>query len=135
MRGTVIRGHTLGISVGTPLSIEPSLNQWNDKAYEAIDFAILAARLYGIKLLIPLTDNVSNLTSPCGHSLTSVQYNWYHGGKYQFIQWAGIPFSGQGAEITPPDVGAFFYNNTAIVNNFKTYITRHLNVSMSSGRY
>jgi mannan endo-1,4-beta-mannosidase len=59
MRGTVIRGHTLGISVGTPLSIEPALNQWNDKAYEIIDFAILAARLYGIKLLIPLTDNVS----------------------------------------------------------------------------
>lgn len=111
MRGTVIRGHTLGISVGTPLSIEPSLNQWNDKAYEAIDFAILAARLYGLKLLIPLTDN----------------YNWYHGGKYQFIQWAGIPFSGQGADITPPDVGAYFYNNTAVINSFKTYITRHLN--------
>ncbi|KAG8734814.1 hypothetical protein FRC10_011398 [Ceratobasidium sp. 414] len=111
MRGTVIRGHTLGISVGTPLSIEPALNQWNDKAYEAIDFAILAARLYGIKLLIPLTDN----------------YNWYHGGKYQFIQWAGIPFSGSGADITPPDVGAYFYNNTKIVDSFKTYITRHLN--------
>ncbi|KAF8601599.1 glycoside hydrolase [Ceratobasidium sp. AG-I] len=101
MRGTVIRGHTLGISVGTPLSVEPSLNQWNDKAYEAIDFAILAARLYGIKLLIPLTDN--------------------------FIQWAGIPFSGLGADITPPDVGAFFYNNTVIVASVKTYITRHLN--------
>jgi mannan endo-1,4-beta-mannosidase len=60
---------------------------------------------------------------------SALQYNWYHGGKYQFIQWHGIPFQGTGADITPPDVGAFFYNTTAIVDSFKRYITRHLNVS------
>ena len=60
MHGTVIRGHTLGISFGTPLSVETSLDVFNDQAYEAIDFAILAARIYGIKLLIPLVDNVSS---------------------------------------------------------------------------
>lgn len=58
MRGTVVRGHTLGVSFGTPLSVEPALDVFNDKAYEAIDFAILVARIYGIKLLIPLVDNV-----------------------------------------------------------------------------
>lgn len=49
MRGTTIRGHTLGISVGNPLSVEPSLDVFNEAAYESIDFAILAARIYGIK--------------------------------------------------------------------------------------
>jgi hypothetical protein len=69
MRGTAIRGHTLGVSFGNPLSIEPSLGTFNPAAYEAIDFAIAAARVYGIKLLIPLVDNVgsfflSSLLSP-----------------------------------------------------------------------
>jgi len=110
MRGTAIRGHTLGVSFGNSLSVEPSLDQFNEAAYESIDFAIAAARVYGIKLVIPLVDN----------------YNYYHGGKYQFIQWAGIPFNGTGANITPPDVGAFFYNTTSIVDSFKRYITHHL---------
>jgi len=110
MRGSTVRGHTLGISVGNSLSVEPSLDVFNSAAYEAIDFAITAARVYGIKLLIPLIDN----------------YNYYHGGKYQFIEWNGIPFNGTGANITPPDVGAFFYNTTVIVDSFKRYITQHL---------
>ncbi|KAA1472200.1 glycoside hydrolase [Dentipellis sp. KUC8613] len=110
MHGTTVRGHTLGISVGNPLSVEPSLDVFNEEAYEAIDFAILAARIYGIKLLIPLVDN----------------YNYYHGGKYQFISWNGHPFNGTGANIEPPDVGAFFYNDTKVVSSFKRYITNHL---------
>ncbi|KZT56048.1 glycoside hydrolase family 5 protein [Calocera cornea HHB12733] len=111
MRGTVIRAHTLGISFGNPLSVMPGPDTFNEAAYEPIDFAILMARIYGIKLQIPLVDN----------------YNWYHGGKYQFIGWAGIPWSGTGAAITPPDVGAYFYNTSSIVDSFKAYITHHLN--------
>ncbi|VDB95985.1 unnamed protein product [Peniophora sp. CBMAI 1063] len=111
MGGNAVRGHTLGVSFGNPLSVEPSLDEFNDAAYKSIDFAIAAARLYGIKLLIPLVDN----------------YNYYHGGKYQFIGWHGINFTGTGADIVPADVGAFFYNTTAIVDSFKRYITHHLN--------
>ncbi|KAH8118194.1 glycoside hydrolase [Phellopilus nigrolimitatus] len=114
MRGTAVRGHTLGISVGNPLSVEPSLDVFNEDAYDSIDFAILAARFIrnqGSCLLIPLVDN----------------YNYYHGGKYQFIGWNGIAFNGTGDDITPPDVGAFFYNTTTIVDSFKRYITQHLN--------
>jgi mannan endo-1,4-beta-mannosidase len=59
MRATTIRGHTLGISVGNPLSVETGLGVFNEDAYESIDFAILAARIYGLKLVIPLVDNVS----------------------------------------------------------------------------
>lgn len=50
MHGSMVRGHTLGISVGNPLSVEPSLDVFNNAAYESIDFAILAARVYGIKV-------------------------------------------------------------------------------------
>jgi mannan endo-1,4-beta-mannosidase len=43
----------------------------------------------------------------------------YHGGKYQFIKFHGIDFQGVGADITPPGVGAYFYNTTPIVDSFK----------------
>ncbi|KAI0030945.1 glycoside hydrolase [Vararia minispora EC-137] len=110
MGGNAVRGHTLGISVGNPLSVEPSLDVFNHDAYEAIDFAVTAARIYGLKLVLPLIDN----------------YNYYHGGKYQFIGWHGIAFNGTGANITPEDVGAYFYNTTSIVESFKRYIINHL---------
>lgn len=78
MGGTAVRAHTLGVSFGNALSVEPSLDVFNEKAYAAIDFAVVAAKLYGIKvsavmpiidssskadrittqLLIPLVDNV-----------------------------------------------------------------------------
>jgi hypothetical protein len=53
MGGIAVRGHTLGISVGNPLSVEPSLDVFNEGAYESIDFAIAAARVYGLKVLTP----------------------------------------------------------------------------------
>ncbi|EJD39083.1 glycoside hydrolase [Auricularia subglabra TFB-10046 SS5] len=127
MRSTVIRAHTLGVSVGNPLSVEPALDVWNEDAYESIDFAVLAARVYGLKLMIPLTDN-SVVDFWLAHvALTSFVLHSYHGGKYQFIQWHGHTFSGTGANITPEDVGAYFFNTTAIVNSFKRFINHHLN--------
>ena len=50
MGGTTVRAHTLGVSVGNPLSVEPSLDEFNEEAYLAIDFAIVAAKLYGLKV-------------------------------------------------------------------------------------
>lgn len=50
MGGTAVRTHTLGVSFGNALSVEPSLDVFNENAYEAIDFAIVAARLYGLKV-------------------------------------------------------------------------------------
>lgn len=50
MRGTAVRGHTLGISIGNPLSVEPDLDVFNEAAYDSIDFAITVARVYGIKV-------------------------------------------------------------------------------------
>ena len=52
MGATTIRAHTLGISFGNPLSVEPDLDVFNEDAYEAIDFAILVARIYGIRVSV-----------------------------------------------------------------------------------
>lgn len=66
MRGTAVRGHTLGISIGNPLSVEPELDVFNESAYETIDFAITVARVYGIKVhfwTYRMCD-ITNLTYP-----------------------------------------------------------------------
>ncbi len=55
--GTMIRGHTLGISTGNPLSAVPEPGVVNERAFDSIDWAIHQAGVYGIRLLIPLVDN------------------------------------------------------------------------------
>jgi mannan endo-1,4-beta-mannosidase len=55
--GIVIRSHTLGVSAGGPLTVMPSPGEVNEQAFEAIDWAVYQARQYGIRLLVPLTDN------------------------------------------------------------------------------
>lgn len=55
--GTMIRGHTLGISVGNPLSVWPEPGKVNEQAFNSIDWAVYQAGVYGIRLLIPLVDN------------------------------------------------------------------------------
>ncbi|GAA6041852.1 hypothetical protein JCM8097_004507 [Rhodosporidiobolus ruineniae] len=78
MGATTIRSQSLGISVGTGLSVENALNTFKDKsfgAWDAIDFAVYAARSYDLRLVIPLTD----------------QYDYYH---------AASPPSSAGANFT-----------------------------------
>lgn len=65
MGSTTIRALTLGVSTGNSLSVEPSLNNFNAKAFDAIDYALFAAREYGLRVIITLTDD----------------YDYYHGGK------------------------------------------------------
>lgn len=56
MGSTVVRSTTLGISVGNPLSVWPTRNTTNNEALDVISFAIFAAKRYGLKLIIPITD-------------------------------------------------------------------------------
>lgn len=56
MGATTVRSHTLGVSTGNPLSIWPNANVTNPAAFDSIDYAIAAARNYGVRLIIPLTD-------------------------------------------------------------------------------
>ena len=55
--GTMIRAHTLGVSTGNPLSVWPESGTVNEEAFESIDWAVWQARVYGLRLLVPLTDN------------------------------------------------------------------------------
>ncbi|GAA5869600.1 hypothetical protein JCM3774_005491 [Rhodotorula dairenensis] len=97
MGATTVRAHTLGVSTGHPLTLWPSAYNTNSAAWETIDYSIWAARNYGLRLIIPLTDN----------------YAYYHGGKYDFIGWAGADTSD----------GSQFYYNSKVVKIFKDYIT------------
>ncbi|KAI5481657.1 mannan endo-1,4-beta-mannosidase, glycoside hydrolase family 5 protein [Pseudohyphozyma bogoriensis] len=100
MGANTVRSHTLGVSTGNSLSVWPSWGNTNAAAFVPIDYAIWAARNYGIRLIIPLTDN----------------YAYYHGGKYDFIGWAGLDTSD----------GSQFYTSAA-TKIFKQYISVLLN--------
>ncbi|KAI1083203.1 glycoside hydrolase family 5 protein [Whalleya microplaca] len=103
--GTMIRGHTLGISTGNPLSLVPDPGVVNEAAFETIDWAVYQAGEYGIRLLVPLVDN----------------YDYYHGGKYTFLRWAGLNLT-QARDSTNPTIQQF-YTNASIVDAFEGYIT------------
>lgn len=108
MGAHTIRSQTLGVSTGNPLSLEPDLNVFNDDAFETIDWAVYQARQHGIRIFAPLVDN----------------YDYYHGGKFNFLRWRGINISSATDETQSPLVQEF-YNNPTIVNDFKNYI-KHL---------
>jgi mannan endo-1,4-beta-mannosidase len=99
MGATVVRAHTLGISVGCQLCVEPSLGKFNETALEHIDYALKSARDHHIRLVIPLVDN----------------WHYYHGGKHTFTDWRGIH-----------DEFKFFTNQT-VIHDFEQYISTLLN--------
>jgi hypothetical protein len=98
---SVVRGHTLGISTGNPLSFEPSLGVFNDSALDAADYAIFVADSLGIKLQIPLTD----------------PYGYYHGSLKDFLRWI------VGSPNADPSI---FYTNETVIDAFKAYIRARL---------
>lgn len=99
MGARVVRSHTLGISVGCSLCVEPALGRFNQVALRHIDYAIESAREHHIKLIIPLTDN----------------WHYYHGGKHTFTDWLGYPDENQ------------FYTNPQVIGDFEQYIGILLN--------
>lgn len=101
MGATTVRSHTLGVSTGTPLSIWPTASATNEAAFDSIDYSIFAARNYGIRLIIPLTDN----------------YNYYHGGKLDFLKWSNLSVNNSAA----------FYTNPQVIGLYKSYISTVLN--------
>ena len=99
MGATVVRSHTLGISIGCAQCIEPALDVFNTQAFEHIDYAIQSANVHHLRLLLPLVDN----------------WSYYHGGRGTFTQWS---------EISDPDT---FYSNEEVIRNFEGYIYHILN--------
>lgn len=99
MGATVVRAHTLGISTGCSLCVEPSLGSFNTTALQHIDYAMKSARDHGIRLIIPLVDN----------------YHYYHGGKHNFTDWRNISDENQ------------FYSNPTVIGDFEQYVSTLLN--------
>jgi hypothetical protein len=97
MGATVVRSTTLGVSTGNSLSVEPSLNTFNDAAFASIDYAVATASKLGIRLIIPLTDN----------------YSYYEGGEHNFTDWQGLTVSA-------------FYDSPTIESDFERYINHLL---------
>ncbi|KAI0505245.1 glycoside hydrolase superfamily [Xylaria bambusicola] len=102
--GTMIRSHTLGANIGNPLTIWPKQGVVNDEAFDSIDWAVYQAGLYGVRLLVPLVDN----------------YDYFHGGKYNFLRWAGFDLT-KDKDSNNPQIQQF-YTNATIVSVFKDFI-------------
>ncbi len=118
MGGTAIRAHTLGVSTGNPLSVWPTARPAdgpNADALAAIDWAVYQAREYGLRLLVPLTDN----------------YDYYHGGKFTFLRWAGFTNANGNRDSRDEALVPQFYNNATVVALFHDYVrvllTTHVN--------
>jgi hypothetical protein len=105
---TIVRSHTLGISTGNVRSFESELNTFSfSEPIEVIDYAVHVARELGLRLVVPLTDN----------------WNYYHGGKANFVQWHGMNDS------------LLFYSDVSVIRSFKVYVAQLLNHrSAYSGR-
>lgn len=104
MGARTIRSQTLGISVGNPLSVMPSLGVVNEKAFESMDWTVAEARRKGLRIFAPLVDN----------------YDYYHGGKFVFLRWRGVNISSSGSNIDARV--QLFYTNRTIIDDFKNYI-------------
>jgi hypothetical protein len=111
MGGTVVRSHTLGISVGCSLCLEPTLNSFNSSAWDSIDYSIYRAGQLGLHLIIPLTD----------------QYRYYHGGRCTFTDWAGLTVNSGGTTCADNSGSDNFYTNATVIGYFETYISTLLN--------
>ncbi|BGO90558.1 hypothetical protein NBRC10512_005277 [Rhodotorula toruloides] len=105
MGATTIRSQSLGISYGTALSIENALGVFKpegDPAWDALDFAVFAARQYGLRLILPLTD----------------QYDYYHGGIPTFLRWRNL---------SSTDYSPFYDLSSPVFADFELYIRTLLN--------
>lgn len=99
MGATVVRAHTLGISVGNPKSAMPALGVWNEEALRRIDFAVREAGKRGLRLIVPLVDN----------------WDYYHGGLATFLRWRGLTERSE------------FYANPDVIADYKAYIAGLVN--------
>ncbi len=121
----LVRAHSIGISTGTSKSYETAVGVYNDANLDSADYAVYQAKQHGTYLMIPMTDN----------------WNYYHGGKWNFVHWAYQQNPGSSANNdviidTPgstkddPNERQFFANTVPgqrIRALYKDYISHWLN--------
>ena len=108
MGESVIRCQTCGISAGTPLSVEPTLGGFSQTALRHVDYFVAQAQAYGMKLIIPFTDN----------------YDYYLGSYCDFTDWLHLSSPRDCPSVTA--VSAFYTNPKAIAA-FERYVRLYLN--------
>ncbi|GAA6004062.1 uncharacterized protein JCM10292_005861 [Rhodotorula paludigena] len=101
MGANTVRVHTCGISVGpaNEWNLNPEPGVFRESAWDIRDYVIYAAREYGLRLIFPLTDN----------------WNYYHGGKCNFVDFAGLSRDRNCAK---------FYESKVPIRYFTEYISR-----------
>ena len=103
MGATVVRAQTLGDTVGCGNCLEPTLGQFNPRAFRVMDYAVMRARHYGIRLIFEFEGDSRAVNSG---ATTSIFSDWVGGGNFQ----------------TDPTVIKDFENHIAhIVDHVNTY--------------
>ncbi|KAM0751781.1 glycoside hydrolase [Meredithblackwellia eburnea MCA 4105] len=90
-----IRLHTCGISLGYDYAVEPTLNHWaGAQAWDIHDYTIYAAGQYGLRVILPLTDNV---------------------GRYTNLRWRNVDQGNWGYQ---------YYLNRGIIVDYRNYVNQ-----------
>ena len=116
MRATTIRAF-VGISARKPFGIVSEARQYNDQAFDPIDYAVYQAHKHNIRLIIPFTD----------------QHYYYKGGKLDFLNKRGL-FSDSELQKVQNDYRLAannpkanqFYSQRVVIDDFKDYIKHFL---------
>lgn len=91
--GTVVR--TWGGLVGCARCIQPRPGEFQDAAFDSLDYAVASAARHGQRLVIALVDN----------------WDYYHGSKLTWTGWRGLPESA-------------FFSDPRVIADYQAYITR-----------
>lgn len=108
MGETVVRCQTCGISTGNPFSVEPYLGGVSQTALRHIDYFIAQAQHYGLKVLIPFTDN----------------YGYYLGSYCDYTDWLHLSSP---SDCPSERAVSAFYDDPTAISAFEKYIAVMLN--------
>jgi len=93
--GTVVR--TWANSVGCARCLQPERGQFNEEAFESLDYAVASAGRHGQRLVISLVDN----------------WDFFHGSKHTYTDWRGLPESA-------------FFSDPQVIADYQAHITHVL---------
>ncbi|KAM0754027.1 glycoside hydrolase [Meredithblackwellia eburnea MCA 4105] len=100
MGANTVRLTSCGTSTGSQYSIEPTRASFaaaTAAQWDIHDYVIYAAGQYGLRVIMPLTDD----------------YDFYYGSKYTFLRWNSV---------STGNWGNAFYTNAAVIYDFQSYI-------------
>ena len=100
MGGRVVRAQTIGDTVGCNLCIEPGLDQFNEAAFAASDYALMVAGQKHMRLIVPLVGDCATCAG---------------GGMGQYLAWNG--------KGNPLD----FFSDPVVIASYERHIDAVLN--------